>query len=145
MGFGLPIFSGLTTVLQSILFFPFPFYIVVYSLLSQVVFMSSFSMFVGFFYFRTKRLGLVVKVLALISLPLPLLLWPILAIVGSLLGGLGYGFFAPLVATFEAAGETTTDKFFYCFIVSSPFSPLPLFLESSFFAQLCITGLANDT
>ncbi|KAL6329985.1 hypothetical protein AAG906_039900 [Vitis piasezkii] len=65
---------------------------------------------------KTKRLGLVVKVLALISLPLPLLLWPILAIVGSLLGGLGYGFFAPLVATFEAVGETTTDKFFYCFI-----------------------------
>lgn len=132
-------------MLQSILFFPFPSYIVVCSLLSQVVFMSSFSMFVGFFYFRTKRLGLVVKVLALISLPLPLLLWPILAIVGSLLGGLGYGFFAPLVATFEAAGETTTDKFFYCFIVSSPFSPLPLFLESSFLAELCITGLASDT
>lgn len=92
---------------------------------SLLFFLNFFYLFnlcvCGFLLSRSKRIGLVLKALALILLPLPLFLWPILAIVGSLLGALGYGFFAPLVATFEAVGETTTDKFCHCFIVSFPF------------------------
>ncbi|GAV68432.1 hypothetical protein CFOL_v3_11935 [Cephalotus follicularis] len=65
---------------------------------------------------RTKKLGLLLKIVVLILLPLPLVLWPIIGIVGSLIGGVGYGFFTPLLATFEAVGEDVTDKCYHCFI-----------------------------
>nr|CAB3470361.1 unnamed protein product [Digitaria exilis] len=65
---------------------------------------------------KTERIGLVLKILTGILLPLPLLLLPILAIVGSLLGGIGYGAFVPLMATFEAVGEGVTDKLAHCFM-----------------------------
>jgi hypothetical protein len=68
--------------------------------------------------FRTKKLGLVLKIVVLVLLPVPLVLLPIFGIVGSLLGGVGYGLFAPLLATFEAVGENVTDKFYHCFVVS---------------------------
>ncbi|KAL0311119.1 UNVERIFIED_CONTAM: putative membrane protein [Sesamum angustifolium] len=64
---------------------------------------------------KSKRLGWILKILALFSLPVPLILWPVIAIIGSVLGGIGYGFFAPLIATFEAVGENVTDKWFHCF------------------------------
>ncbi|CAN0927292.1 Uncharacterized membrane protein At3g27390 [Linum grandiflorum] len=64
---------------------------------------------------RTKRLGLVLKIVVMLILPVPLVLWPPVGIVGSLLGGIGYGFFAPLLATFEAVGENVKDKFYHCF------------------------------
>ncbi|XP_016487134.2 putative membrane protein At3g27390 isoform X1 [Nicotiana tabacum] len=65
---------------------------------------------------KTKKLGWVLKIALLVSLPFPLILWPIIAIIGSLLGGIGYGFFAPLIATFEAIGENITLKIFHCFV-----------------------------
>ncbi|XP_016474734.1 putative membrane protein At3g27390 [Nicotiana tabacum] len=65
---------------------------------------------------KTKKLGWVLKIALLVSLPVPLILWPIIAIIGSLLGGIGYGFFAPLIATFEAIGENITLKIFHCFV-----------------------------
>uniref|UniRef100_A0A2N9E704 Uncharacterized protein n=1 Tax=Fagus sylvatica TaxID=28930 RepID=A0A2N9E704_FAGSY len=65
---------------------------------------------------RTKKLGLVLKIVVLVLLPVPLVLLPIFGIVGSLLGGVGYGLFAPLLATFEAVGENVTDKFYHCFV-----------------------------
>lgn len=55
---------------------------------------------------------------SVVVLPFPLLLWPALGILGSLLVGIGYGFFAPLIATFEAAGEQVVEKFYHCFAVS---------------------------
>ncbi|CAK7349161.1 unnamed protein product [Dovyalis caffra] len=64
---------------------------------------------------RTKRLGLVLKIVVLLLLPVPSILWPVIGIIGSLLGGIGYGFFAPLLATFEAVGENVKDKFYHCF------------------------------
>ncbi|RDX81182.1 putative membrane protein, partial [Mucuna pruriens] len=67
---------------------------------------------------RTSRFGLVFKVVVLMCLPVPLLLWPIVGVVGSLLGGIGYGFFAPLLATFQAVGEgeNVNHKFHHCFL-----------------------------
>ncbi|CAI0552165.1 unnamed protein product [Linum tenue] len=65
---------------------------------------------------RTKRLGLVLKIVAMLLLPVPLVLWPPVGIVGSLLGGIGYGFFAPLLATFEAVGENVKQKCHHCFV-----------------------------
>ncbi|KAL4378931.1 hypothetical protein GQ457_02G005020 [Hibiscus cannabinus] len=64
---------------------------------------------------RTKRLGLALKIVVLVSLIVPLVLWPVVAVVGSLLGGIGYGFFAPLIATFEASGQNAIDKCHHCF------------------------------
>ncbi|PRQ52417.1 hypothetical protein RchiOBHm_Chr2g0155271 [Rosa chinensis] len=68
---------------------------------------------------RSKRLGLVLKILVLVLLPAPLVLWPVVGVVGSLLGGIGYGFFFPLLATFEAVGENVPDKFYHCFVDGS--------------------------
>ncbi|KAK9091808.1 hypothetical protein Syun_026719 [Stephania yunnanensis] len=65
---------------------------------------------------KTKRLGLVSKILLLVCFPLPLALWPILAIAGSLLVGIGYGIFTPVVATFEASGRELGDKLFHYFL-----------------------------
>jgi len=72
---------------------------------------------------RTNRFGLVFKVVLLMCLPVPLLLWPLVGFVGSLLGGIGYGFFAHLLATFQAVGkgENFSNKFYHCFNVSDNF------------------------
>ncbi|XP_042413117.1 uncharacterized membrane protein At3g27390-like isoform X2 [Zingiber officinale] len=64
---------------------------------------------------KTAKLGLVLKIFSLVALPFPLLLSPALSVLGSLLVGIGYGFFAPLIATFEAAGEQVVDKLYHCF------------------------------
>jgi hypothetical protein len=61
----------------------------------------------------TKKLGVVAKVLSLLLLPIPLLLWPCAVAVGSVLVGLGYGFGQPLVATFEAVSESRDAKFLH--------------------------------
>nr|GEY54602.1 uncharacterized membrane protein At3g27390 isoform X1 [Tanacetum cinerariifolium] len=65
---------------------------------------------------KTKRVGWVLKTVAVLLLPLPLALWPAIAIIGSLLGGVGFGFFAPLIATFEVIGTDHKDKCFHCFV-----------------------------
>ncbi|KAL7142362.1 hypothetical protein ABFS83_08G118700 [Erythranthe nasuta] len=64
---------------------------------------------------KSKRLDWILRILVLLSLPMPLILWPVFAIIGSVIGGFGYGFFAPLIATFEAVGENVTDKCYHCF------------------------------
>ncbi|WOK92024.1 hypothetical protein Cni_G00715 [Canna indica] len=64
---------------------------------------------------KTKRLGLALKLFLLVVLPVPLLLLPPLIMLGSLLVGIGYGFIAPLIATFEAVGENVVNKFYHCF------------------------------
>ncbi|KAI5443351.1 hypothetical protein KIW84_012131 [Lathyrus oleraceus] len=44
-----------------------------------------------------------------------LILWPIVGIFGSVVGGVAYGFLSPLFATFEAI-EGEDNKIFHCFI-----------------------------
>lgn len=66
---------------------------------------------------RTNHLGTVLKVVDLLLLPIPLLLWPVISAAGSILSGLGYGFGQPLVATFEAVGENRDAKFYHTFAV----------------------------
>jgi hypothetical protein len=73
-----------------------------------------------FYIFRaiatTKKLGVSMKILLILLLPIPMLLWPVLAAVGSILVGLGYGIGQPLVATFEAVGEGRESKFYHVFV-----------------------------
>ncbi|KAG0631565.1 hypothetical protein M758_1G262900 [Ceratodon purpureus] len=65
---------------------------------------------------RTKQLGIVLKTLVILLLPIPLLLWPFVAAVGSFLVGFGYGVGQPLVATFEAVGDGRKSKFYHAFV-----------------------------
>ncbi|KAJ8899476.1 hypothetical protein K2173_018450 [Erythroxylum novogranatense] len=67
-------------------------------------------------YSCVARIGLVLKVVVLLSLPMPLVVWPIIGIVGSLLGSIGYGVLSPLIATFEAVGENIMEKCCHCFV-----------------------------
>ncbi|XP_056170072.1 uncharacterized membrane protein At3g27390-like isoform X2 [Syzygium oleosum] len=48
-------------------------------------------------------------------MPIPLILWPVLGIAGSVVGGIAYGFLSPIFATFDAVGEEKTNEFFHCF------------------------------
>lgn len=63
---------------------------------------------------RAKLLGPVLKLVLCIFLPIPLMSWPLLGIVGSVIGGLAYGFLSPIFATVNAVGEGKSDKFFHC-------------------------------
>lgn len=66
---------------------------------------------------RAKKLGPSAKVLSFICLPVPLVLWPLTVIVGSVLVGLGYGFITPQVATFEAIGAGREHKVYNVLLV----------------------------
>lgn len=67
---------------------------------------------------RAKLLGPVLKlVLCICVLPVILIPWPAVGIVGSIVGGVAYGFFSPILATFEAVGEGKTNRLFHCFYV----------------------------
>lgn len=80
--------------------------------------------------YRTKQLGIVLKVFVILLLPVPLLLYPVIAAVGSIMVGLGYGIGQPLVATFEAVGEGRTHKFYHAIVVSD--MQLKFFMVSEF-------------
>lgn len=64
---------------------------------------------------KTNKFGTLMKAFFFLALPMPLLLWIPIGVIGSLFTGLGYGFFWPLMATFEAIGEGVPDKFVRCF------------------------------
>ncbi|KGN58220.1 uncharacterized membrane protein At3g27390 [Cucumis sativus] len=62
-----------------------------------------------------KHLGPVLKfVLCFGALPIPLILWPVVSIVASIIGGAAYGFFSPVLATFDAVGESKDNQLFHC-------------------------------
>ncbi|XP_058081330.1 uncharacterized membrane protein At3g27390-like isoform X2 [Magnolia sinica] len=65
---------------------------------------------------KTKKFGVMLKGLLFLTLLIPLLLWLVMAIIGSFLTGLGYGFFSPLMATFEAVLEGVPNKLVRCFV-----------------------------
>lgn len=64
---------------------------------------------------RSKQLGPGLKLVLVLCMPIPLVLWPVVGIAGSVIGGIAYGFLSPIFATFDAVGEGKTDKFFHCF------------------------------
>ncbi|KAI3768890.1 hypothetical protein L2E82_19727 [Cichorium intybus] len=63
-----------------------------------------------------KRLGPVMKVVACILFTPVLAFWPVAIIVGSIVGGLAFGFLGPMFGTFKAVGEGKTDQFRHCII-----------------------------
>ncbi|KAM7263894.1 hypothetical protein ACFE04_001577 [Oxalis oulophora] len=57
------------------------------------------------------------RVALLLALPPLFGIWLVLSIAGSVLVGLGYGFFTPWIATFEAFRPSNdSDKFFHCLV-----------------------------
>lgn len=63
---------------------------------------------------RTNKFGPVLKLVLCICIAAPLLLWPPVGILASIIGGAAYGLFSPIFATFDAISEGNTDKFFHC-------------------------------
>ncbi|KAL8199490.1 hypothetical protein R6Q57_013058 [Mikania cordata] len=63
-----------------------------------------------------KRLGPVMKVVVCILFTPVLVFWPVGTVVGSILGGLAYGFLGPMFGTFKAVGEGKTRQFIHCII-----------------------------
>ncbi|WOG96407.1 hypothetical protein DCAR_0415742 [Daucus carota subsp. sativus] len=62
----------------------------------------------------TKQFGIVLKLVLCICIIVPLLLWPLISIVGSIIGGAAFGLLSPIFATFDAVGEGKDDVFFHC-------------------------------
>ncbi|KAJ4869539.1 putative membrane protein [Raphanus sativus] len=62
-----------------------------------------------------KQLGPVLKLFICLCLPAAIILWPILGVLASVLGGALYGFLSPIFATFDAVGEGKPSPFLHCF------------------------------
>jgi len=79
---------------------------------------------------RSEKLGPALKFVACTCLlPLVLMLWPLVGIVGSVIGGAAYGFFAPIFATFEAVEGGKEYKLFHCFIVCFIFDVIKILVN----------------
>ncbi|XP_004488935.1 uncharacterized membrane protein At3g27390-like [Cicer arietinum] len=66
---------------------------------------------------RAKQLGPLLKLVIFICvLPVLLISWPVVGIIGSIVGGVAYGYLSPIFATIEAVEEGKDDKLYHCFI-----------------------------
>nr|GMD51769.1 uncharacterized membrane protein At3g27390 [Ipomoea batatas] len=66
---------------------------------------------------KTSRLDAPMKVAFLLALPALFAIWLGLSIAGSVIVGVGYGFFAPWVSAFEAfRHDNESKKFFHCIV-----------------------------
>ncbi|CAK8541211.1 unnamed protein product [Lathyrus sativus] len=65
---------------------------------------------------RARKLGPLLKlVICICVLPVLLISWPVLGIIGSIVGGAAYGFLQPIFATIQAVEEGKDDKLLHCF------------------------------
>lgn len=62
-----------------------------------------------------KQVGPILKIFLCLCLPAAIIIWPIVGILGSVLGGALYGFLSPIFATFDAVGEGKPYPFLHCF------------------------------
>ncbi|KAH9624816.1 hypothetical protein KSS87_018132 [Heliosperma pusillum] len=62
---------------------------------------------------RAKQVGPVLKLVLCPSIFIVLILWPVVSIISSIVGGAAYGFLSPVFATFDAVGEGKTDDFYH--------------------------------
>lgn len=71
---------------------------------------------------RAKHIGPFLKlIICTCVLPVLLISWPLVGILGSIVGGAALGYLSPIFATFEAVEEGKDDKLFHCFIVCANF------------------------
>ncbi|XP_059647738.1 uncharacterized membrane protein At3g27390-like isoform X2 [Cornus florida] len=67
---------------------------------------------------RTKKFGPYMKCLLILTVPIPIALWTIVGVVGSVIMGVGYGFVWPVMETFKAIskeGVSFPMKLIKCF------------------------------
>ncbi|KAJ0230106.1 putative membrane protein [Hirschfeldia incana] len=62
-----------------------------------------------------KQIGPILKLFICLCLPGAIILWPILGILASVLGGALYGFLSPIFATFDAVGQGKPSPLVHCF------------------------------
>ncbi|CAA7055206.1 unnamed protein product [Microthlaspi erraticum] len=62
-----------------------------------------------------KQLGPILKIFLCLCIPLSIIVWLVVSIIGSILGGAIYGFLSPIFATFDAVGEGKSNPLFHCF------------------------------
>ncbi|CAN8253759.1 unnamed protein product [Cochlearia groenlandica] len=62
-----------------------------------------------------KQIGPILKLFICLCLPVGIILWLVLGVLGSVLGSALYGFLSPIFATFDAVGEGKSYPFFHCF------------------------------
>ncbi|KMT08015.1 hypothetical protein BVRB_6g144240 [Beta vulgaris subsp. vulgaris] len=83
---------------------------------------------------RAKQVGPVLKLVLCPLIFAVLILWPVVGIVATIIGGAAYGFLSPVFATFDAVGEGKENEFYHtiydgtwstiqgCFTVTRDFS-----------------------
>jgi hypothetical protein len=88
--------------------------------------------------YRTNRFDVPLKVAILLALPALFGLWLGLSIAGSVLVGVGYGFFTPWVSTFEAfRHDNESKKFSHCIVVKFWTGPVLFELSVEFCTHCC--------
>ncbi|KAL9245778.1 hypothetical protein vseg_019391 [Gypsophila vaccaria] len=88
---------------------------------------------------KTNRFDVPMKVAIMLGLPALAALWLSLSIAGSVIVGLGYGFFTPWVSTFEAfRQEDEAKKFLHCIVDGTWDTIRDSFTIVRDFADLCI-------
>ncbi|XP_021728505.1 uncharacterized membrane protein At3g27390-like isoform X1 [Chenopodium quinoa] len=63
---------------------------------------------------RAKQVGPVLKLVLCPLIFVVLIIWPVVGIVSSIIGGAAYGFLSPVFATFDAVGERKENEFYHC-------------------------------
>ncbi|CAH9123190.1 unnamed protein product [Cuscuta epithymum] len=113
----LPYFIGLLIlgVLKGAILCPFVLVIITVGNTAVILGLLPVHLFYTYYsIFSTKQLGPVLKTVIGICLPAVLLLWVLIAIVSSIVGGAAYGFLSPILATSRAVEHGKTNKFFHC-------------------------------
>ncbi|EEF35434.1 conserved hypothetical protein [Ricinus communis] len=114
----LPFFAGLLLLgtIKGIIFCPLVCLIIAVG--NSAITLGLWPLHVFWTYYsimRAKQLGPVLKIVLCILLPAPLILWLAVGIVGSIIGGILYGFLSPVFATFDAVGEGKSNVLYHCF------------------------------
>ena len=69
---------------------------------------------------RAKQVGTVLKLVLCPLVFVLLILWPLVGIIASIIGGAAYGFLSPVFATFDAVGEGKENGFYHSIYVCNP-------------------------
>lgn len=94
---------------------------------------------------RAKQLGPFLKLgICICVLPVLLISYPVIGIVGSIVGGAAYGYLSPIFATFDAVEEGKDDKLVHCFTVCFVFLLLLLLFLLSYCPSLQIFFTASS-
>ncbi|XP_010555921.1 PREDICTED: uncharacterized membrane protein At3g27390 [Tarenaya hassleriana] len=114
----LPYFTGLLFlgVIKGIIFCPLICLIVtVGNSLIILGLLPAHTIWTFYCLLSAKQLGPILKFFLSLCLPVGVIIWPVVGIIGSVLGSALYGFLSPIFSTFDAVGEGKPDQLFHCF------------------------------